>query len=481
MSKTVLIVDDEEDIRALIRGILEDEGYEVFEAKNSAEALAGHVEHNPDLMILDIWLQESEQDGLEILKSVKEAKPFLPILMISGHGTIETAVTAIKDGAYDFIEKPFKSDRLLFMITRALETASLRQENQALKAQRNQNKDELIGHSAAINNIRQQIERIAKSNSRVLITGAAGTGKEVVARSIHALSDRHAENFMALNCAALHPERLEEELFGVERDGKHQKGLFELTNGGTLLLDEVADMPLETQGKILRVLQDNKVHPVGSQKIIDIDVRILASTNKDLQTEIQHGDFREDLYYRLNVVTLNIPKLKERFEDIAPLMTHFLEQFGHQTGQTPKALSKETKALLEAYEWPGNVRQVKNVMEWLTIMTPSKEEQATLKTEDLPPEILGTKSKTKVKSKAQAVDYASKPLREAREAFEREYLSQQIARFQGNVSQTAEFIGMERSALHRKLKSLDISLNDTQDKGEEGNQSSPIGRLKSTA
>lgn len=469
MSKTILIVDDEDDIRALIRGILEDEGYDIFEAKNSAEALQAHEDHNPDLMILDIWLQESDSDGLKVLKAVKKIKPFLPVLMISGHGTIETAVTAIKDGAYDFIEKPFKSDRLLLMIARALETASLRQENQALKAQRNQNKDELIGGSSELNNIRQQIERIAKSNSRVLITGSAGTGKEVVARAIHSLSDRHSESFMALNCAAMHPERLEEELFGVERDGKHQKGFFELTHGGTLLLDEVADMPLETQGKILRVLQDNQVHPVGSQKIIDVDVRILASTNQNLQKAIKNGDFREDLYYRLNVVTLNIPDLSERQEDIAPLMKYFLEQFAQQTGQTAKTLSKEAKAILEAYPWPGNVRQLKNVMEWLTIMTPPKEEQASLKTDDLPPEILGPKIKSV--SKTTTIDYTSKPLREAREAFEREYLFQQIKRFKGNVSQTAEFIGMERSALHRKLKSLDISLNDTQDKEEEGNQS----------
>ncbi len=470
--KTILIVDDEEDIRALIKGILEDEGYETFEAKNSAEAISQFEEHNPDLVILDIWLQESDKDGLEVLKTLKKDNPFLPVLMISGHGTIETAVTAIKDGAYDFIEKPFKSDRLIFMIARALETAALKIENQALKAERNQNNDELIGKSSAINNIRQQIERIAKSKSRVLIEGAAGTGKEVVARAIHNLSDRSDGNFMALNCAALHPERLEEELFGVERDGEHKKGLFELTHGGTLLLDEVADMPLETQGKILRVLQDNKVHPVGSQKIIDIDVRILASTNQNLSEAIKAGDFREDLYYRLNVVTLNIPKLSERQDDVEPLMTHFLSFFAQQTGQTAKVLSPKAKALLEAYEWPGNVRQLRNVMEWLTIMTPPQEEQEKLNIEDLPPEILGDNGKSKNKSNTGFSDYTGKPLREAREAFEREYLSQQVKRFKGNVSQTAEFIGMERSALHRKLKSLDISLNDPQDKEEEGNQSS---------
>lgn len=460
MSKTILIVDDEKDIRALIRGILEDEGYHIIEADSSASALEAVDREVPDLVVLDIWLKESDRDGLEVLKNIKKQHVFMPVLMISGHGTIETAVTAIKDGAYDFIEKPFKSDRLLLMIDRALETASLREENQALKARGDNYQHALIGASNALNHIRQQIERIAPTKSRVLITGEAGTGKEVVARTVHKLSDRAAENFMALNCAALHPERLEEELFGVEQNGKHQKGLLELCDGGTLLLDEVADMPLETQGKILRVLQDNKVHPVGSQKIIDIDVRILASTNQNLQEAISNGRFREDLYYRLNVVTLAIPKLSERRDDILPLMTHFLEVYAKQTGQEPLTLSTECKNILESYAWPGNVRQVKNVMEWLMIMTPNKEAQTPISSQDLPPEILGQKSPPKTNKIPS--DYTSKPLREAREAFEKEYLRKQIERFQGNVSQTAEFIGMERSALHRKLKSLDISLNDPQ-------------------
>lgn len=466
MRKNILIVDDEDDIRALIKGILEDEGYDTREANNAQKALASVAENAPDLMILDIWLQDSDKDGLEILKAVKAQHPYLPVLMISGHGTIETAVTAIKDGAYDFIEKPFKSDRLLLMITRALETAELKMENQALKARQNINADDLIGKSAAINTIRQMVEKIAPANSRVLITGDAGTGKEVVARAIHKLSERREHNFMALNCAALHPERLEEELFGVQVKGSHQKGLLELCHGGTLLLDEVADMPLETQGKILRVLQDSQVHPVGSQKIIEVDVRILAATNQDLQQAIKDGDFREDLFYRLNVVTLNIPALPKRYEDIKPLAEHFLSEFAAQTGQGAKTLSKEALNFLETYGWPGNVRQLRNVMEWLNIMTPS--DQDVIQVEDLPPEILGKKSSDK--SKTASIDYTTKPLREAREVFEREYLTLQIARFKGNVTQTAEFIGMERSALHRKLKSLDISINDAQDDGVEKNQ-----------
>ncbi len=463
MKKDILVVDDEDDIRVLIRGILEDEGYQIREASNAAEAMAAVSEKEPDLVILDIWLQESDKDGLEVLKAIKQDHAILPVLMISGHGTIETAVTAIKDGAYDFIEKPFKSDRLLLMISRAIETAELKRENHALKSRRENVEDELIGDSSALKEMRQHIERIAPTNSRVMITGEAGTGKEVVARSIHKISDRADKPFMALNCAALHPERLEEELFGIERDGMIQKGLLELSHGGTLLLDEVADMPLETQGKILRVLQDNKIHPVRSQKIIDIDVRVLASTNRNLQEAIKAGSFREDLYYRLNVVTLNILPLSRRHEDIIPLASHFLKGFAKQMGHELRTLDDMVKIRLETYSWPGNVRQLRNMMEWVTIMAPPYGERKTIRLENLPPEILGIKPSSSVLEQKALTDFASQPLREARESFERDYLITQMKRFKGNVSQTAEFIGMERSALHRKLKSLDISLNDTQD------------------
>ncbi|HPF78317.1 MAG TPA: sigma-54 dependent transcriptional regulator [Alphaproteobacteria bacterium] len=466
MKKDILIVDDEDDIRALIRGILEDEGYQVREAANASQALKSVADKTPDLMILDIWLQDSDKDGLEILKTVKTDNDILPVLMISGHGTIETAVTAIKQGAYDFIEKPFKSDRLLLMIARALETAALKQENRQLKARGDQQDSDLIGKSTAINQLRQQIERIAPTNSRVLITGDAGTGKEVIARMLHKLSERKDGPFMALNCAALHPERIEEELFGIQKDGKGHKGVLEMSGGGTLLLDEVADMPLETQGKILRVLQDNKVHPLGSQEVIDVDVRILASTNQDLQEAIKAGNFREDLYYRLNVVTLTLPPLHKRPEDIALLSDHFLKGFARQNGQEAKILSKEAKLVLQNYDWPGNVRQLKNVMEWITIMAVSKEE---IKKEDLPPELSGHNNAAN--DRASDIDYAGQSLREAREAFEKNYLTMQVKRFKGNISQTAEFIGMERSALHRKLKSLDISLNDEQDKGQDSKSS----------
>lgn len=470
--KDILIVDDEKDIRALIRGILEDEGYGVREAANAAEALEAVATKAPDLMVLDIWLQESDKDGLEILKTVKKDHKFLPVLMISGHGTIETAVTAIKHGAYDFIEKPFKSDRLLLMIARALETAALRQENQALKARYDVTGYDLIGKSAALSQLKQQIKRIAPTNSRVLITGAAGTGKEVVARMLHKLSERKENAFMALNCAALHPERLEQELFGFEKDGQRQKGVLELSNGGTVFLDEVADMPLETQGKILRALQDNRFHPVGSQEMIEVDVRILASTNKNLSEKIKSGAFREDLYYRLNVVTLHLPNLGERVEDIQPLAESFLQEFATQSGREAPSLSKPAIDVLANYNWPGNVRQLRNVMEWVMIMSlPLEGAQAQkaykIEPENLPPEVTGISQKLEghqreASSQGGIVNYKLQPLREAREAFERDYLLTQIKRFKGNVSQTAEFVGMERSALHRKLKSLDISLNSPQ-------------------
>jgi two-component system nitrogen regulation response regulator NtrX len=458
--KNILIVDDEADIRNLIRGILEDEGYHIREASNSNEALEAINTQVPDLMILDIWLQEGDSDGIQILETVKKQHELLPVIMISGHGTIETAVNAIKKGAYDFIEKPFKSDRLFLMMDRAFEAAALKRENKTLKAQNNTQDHELIGCSPFMLQLKAQIEKIAPTNSRVFITGEGGTGKEVVAKTIHKLSQRHHAPFMVLNCASLNPEHLEKELFGVHKDGHVQKGMLEMANGGTLFLDEIADMPLETQAKILRVLQDNKITPVGSQDTINIDVRFLASTNKNPQDLIEKGDFREDLFYRLNVVTLNLVPLRKRPDDVEPLVTHFLERFAGQMGQAKRVLSTAAFNKLHAYDWPGNVRQLKNMMEWITIMTPSPEQQDELSVEDLPPEF--SNSYTAERREDRGVDYLEHPLRQARENFEKAYLTAQIKRFNGNVSQTAEFIGMERSALHRKLKSLDISLNDTQ-------------------
>ena len=462
MNKNILIVDDEADIRGLIRGILEDEGYDVREASNSKEALSAIEQQVPDLMILDIWLQEGDSDGIQLLEQVKQTHLILPVIMISGHGTIETAVNAIKKGAYDFIEKPFKSDRLLLMMNRAFEAAALKKENQTLKAQKKNNNDhELIGNSSFMSQLKEQIKKIAPTNSRVFITGEGGTGKEVVAKTIHKLSNRHDAPFMVLNCASLNPEHLEEELFGIYEEGNIKKGMLELAHGGTLFLDEIADMPLETQAKILRVLQDNQITPVGAQNVMNVDVRFLASTNKNLQEIIGSGDFREDLFYRLNVVTLNLLPLNKRTDDIEPLMEHFLTYFAHNMGQSKRVLSSGALHKLQSYEWPGNVRQLKNMMEWMTIMTPSLEQKEELELCDLPPEVSNNNIPSESNSNNN-MNYTEHPLRQAREQFEKTYLTAQIKRFNGNVSQTAEFVGMERSALHRKLKSLDISLNDPQ-------------------
>lgn len=462
MTAKILIVDDEKDIRSLIRGILEDENYAVSEAKSSTEAYEVIESSKPDIIILDIWLQGSEHDGLQILENIQKLDDVLPVLMISGHGTIETAVTAIKNGAYDFIEKPFKSDRLLLMIARALETAKLKRENRILKNRSDQQEHNLIGDTAVIKLLKQQIEKISQSNSRVFIKGEAGTGKEVVARTIHKKSPRHDQIFMAVNCAGLHPERLEEELFGIQTTEGIKKGVLELANGGTLFLDEIVDMPLETQGKILRVLQDNKFTPVGSHQPIGIDVRIISSTNQNVEDALKNGDFREDLLYRLNVVTLDLPPLVKRKDDIQLLAQNFLESFSKQTGQEIPTISNETAKIFKAYSWPGNVRQLRNTMEWIMIMNNYSENDNIIIPHHLPPDIYQRKN-DESEGVSGAEKYTDYPLREAREGFERDYLSQQIARFNGNVSQTAEFIGMERSALHRKLKSLEISLQDAQD------------------
>ena len=414
----------------------------------------------PQLVILDIWLHNSSDDGLQILKSVKENHKHLPVLMISGHGTIETAVTAIKKGAYDFIEKPFKTDRLLLMIERALETAQLRQENESLRA-RADNPVELIGQTSQMVALKQGLERVADTNSRVLLTGEAGTGKDVAARYVHKFSQRSKGPFVALNCATLSPDRLEIELFGVAAHSaygeKATTGLLEQANGGTLLLDEVADMPLETQGKILRVLQEQKFQRLGGNETIEVDVRILASTNRDLKSLMDKGAFRQDLYYRLSVVPLHIPPLRERAQDVKLLSEYFLESFASQSGLSMPELSDATLMALQTYEWPGNVRQLKNVMEWLMIMGAADNKQA-IEPDQLPPEISKIISTENAVAKGGGQNFMGLGLRDAREIFEKQYLEAQVRRFGGNISQTAQFVGMERSALHRKIKQLGINL-----------------------
>ncbi|HTZ77533.1 MAG TPA: sigma-54 dependent transcriptional regulator [Stellaceae bacterium] len=456
MAHDILVVDDEADIRMLISGVLEDEGYTTRQAANSSEALSAIRARLPSAVILDIWLQGSELDGIEILKLVRQEAPNLPVIMISGHGTIETAVAAIKIGAQDFIEKPFKSDRLLLVVERVIEHARLRRENEELRL-RVGGDEELIGCSHAISQLRQQVEKVAPTGSRVVITGAPGSGKEVVARLLHRRSRRARGPFVALNCAMLRPERLEIELFGCEAgietpEARRKIGTFEEAHGGTLFLDEVGDMPLETQSKIVRGLQEQTFERVGGGRVT-VDVRVIASTNRDLEAEITAGRFREDLYYRLAVVPIHVPPLRQRREDIPMLARHFMQRAAEAARLPPREIGDDAMATLQAYEWPGNVRQLRNVIDWLLIMAPGDAREP-IRAEMLPAEI-GSDAPAVVRWDKTG-EIMSLPLRDAREVFEREYLIAQVTRFGGNISRTAAFIGMERSALHRKLKSLGL-------------------------
>ncbi|MBV1798366.1 sigma-54 dependent transcriptional regulator [Siccirubricoccus sp. G192] len=461
MAHEILIVDDEPDIRALIEGILADEGYETRQAHNSDTALAAFRARRPSMVVLDIWLQNSRLDGLGILEAMNREEPQVPCVMISGHGTIETAVQAIQHGAYDFIEKPFKSDRLLLVVSRALEAARLRRENSELRLRAGP-ETELVGTSGAIAQLRAAIEKVAPTGSRVLVTGPAGSGKEVAARMIHARSRRADGPFVALNCATLNPARFEEELFGIEPGpdpvGQPRRaGVLERAHNGTLLLDEVADMPLETQGKIVRALQEQGFERVGGATRVKVDVRVIATTNRDLQAEIAAGRFREDLYYRLAVVPLKIPALRERREDVPALARHFMARSGETSGMPPREIAEDALAALQAYDWPGNVRQLRNLIDWLLIMAPG-EPRDPIRAEMLPPEV-GSAAPAMLKLDRSS-EIMTLPLREARELFEKQYLEAQLLRFGGNISRTANFVGMERSALHRKLKFLGVHAED---------------------
>jgi two-component system nitrogen regulation response regulator NtrX len=451
----ILIVDDEEDIRDLIAGILKDEGYETRVAGDGDGALGAVRARRPHLVVLDIWLQGSRLDGIQVLEQLKREQPDLPVVMISGHGSIETAVSSIKKGAYDFIEKPFKADRLIHVATRALEAARLKREVAELRLKTG-DETELVGQSSTISQLRQTVDKIAPTGSRVLITGPAGAGKEVVARLIHARSRRAGNAFVAVNCATMEPARLEMELFGVESaDGPRKIGLFELAHNGTLYLDEVADMPIETQGKILRVLVDQTFTRIGGTQRVQVDARVISSTTADLRLEIGDGKFREDLYHRLNVVPVRVPSLAERRDDIPMLVAHFMKRLSATSGLAVRDIGDDAMAVLQAHGWPGNVRQLRNIVERLLILASDDAAQAI--SADLLPADLGASAPWGGQGRGEMV--ISMPLREAREIFERDYLVAQINRFGGNISRTAAFIGMERSALHRKLKSLGVGGN----------------------
>ena len=454
MAADILIVDDEADIREGVAGILSDEGHGTRTAKNSDEALAAIEARRPHLIFLDIWMQGSRLDGLQLLQVVKDHHPTLPVVMISGHGNIETAVSAIKLGAYDFIEKPFKADRLVLVADRALEASRLKREVSELRARAGAT-NRIVGKSPVINQLRQVIERVGPTNSRIMITGAPGAGKELAARVIHETSPRSQGPFVAINAAAITPDSMEVELFGVEAaDARGRKvGALEEAHGGTLYIDEVGDMPRETQNRILRVLVDQNFQRVGGATRVHVDVRIISSSSKDLAAAIGEGSFREDLFHRLAVVPVRAPSLSERREDIPELVEYFMDQISAATGMPRRRIGADAMAVLQSHDWPGNIRQLRNNVERLMILS-SGDPEAEITAEMLPSEIGALVPSTP--NGAGGEKLMSLPLREAREVFEREYLVAQISRFGGNISRTAEFIGMERSALHRKLKSLNI-------------------------
>ncbi|WP_031239135.1 nitrogen assimilation response regulator NtrX [Asticcacaulis sp. AC466] len=449
----ILVVDDEADIRELIAGILEDEGYSVRTAADSNAALRAIKARKPSLCVLDIWMQGGGLDGIELLSVIHELDPDIPAIMISGHGTIETAVTAIKKGAFDFIEKPFKTERLIMVVQRALELTSLRRENKRLRSQAVV-PDGLIGNSAAAQLLRSTIAKVAPANSRIMISGPAGSGKELVARMIHEVSPRAKCEFVPISAAGMTPERLDVELFGEEGEGGRPRkiGVFERAHGGTLFLDEVADMPPESQSRILRVLVEQRFTRVGGAQDVQVDVRVISSTSKDLSAEIAASRFREDLFHRLNVVPVRVPGLSERRGDIAELVNYFIDRIAAAQGLPKRILSEDAMATLQVHEWPGNVRQLRNNIERLLILASGNPSEP-ITAQMLPSEVV----ESAVAGAIRPERIIALPLRDAREVFEREYLSSQIVRFGGNISRTANFIGMERSALHRKLKSLGLA------------------------
>ena len=456
----ILITDDEKDIRELIGDILRDEGYAVRLAANSDECMDAINAEPPALMILDIWLKDSRMDGIDILKTVKRDNPDIPVVIISGHGNIEIAVAAIKQGAYDFIEKPFNIDQLMVVVSRAMETSRLRRENADLRRRDGATSD-MLGTSPAFRTLKSNLEKVTKSNARVMLTGPAGSGKELAARYIHLHSNRASGPFVSVSSATIEPERMEEVLFGRETSERGvEKGLLEQAHGGIVYFDEVADMPPGTQSKILRVLTEQQFTRVGGADKVRVDLRVISSTTRDLRSEIQAGRFRQELYDRLNVVPIPVPALEERREDIPELTRHFIDGFHRSQGLPQRDLTPEAEAMLQTMAWPGNIRQLRNVIERVLILGDAG---GLIEARELPGQetVADTGGKLVLGG-----GMATLPLREAREVFEREYLLTQINRFGGNISRTAGFVGMERSALHRKLKSLGV-VTSSKGKGDE--------------
>ncbi len=455
--ETILVVDDEESIRRSLEGILLDEGFRALFASNGEDAIRISLEEDPDLILLDIWMPGI--DGMETLARIKEARPNQPIIMMSGHGTIETAVKATRLGAYDFIEKPLSLEKILLSIHNAMKVGHLMAENQALKEKINK-EHEMIGESRPITQLKKQIDIAAPSNGWVLITGENGTGKELVARAIHHQSEREHQTFVEVNCAAIPEELIESELFGHEKGAftgatAARKGKFDQANNGTLFLDEIGDMSLKTQAKILRILQERKFERVGGNRTIEVDVRVIAATNKELETEIREGHFREDLYFRLNVLPFHVPPLRERKEDIQRLASHFLNYFCSQESREIKCLSAEALQALAQYNWPGNIRELKNLIERMVIMTPEQ----IISYDHLPASIrkvAGTQSANIPLGDVSVTSY-----RDAKELFEKQFLRQKLEENSWNISRTAEEIGLERSNLHRKIKSYGLAARRT--------------------
>ena len=455
--KDILIVDDERDIRELISEILIDEGYQTRLSGSADECLQELKKSVPGLLILDIWLKDNEMDGIDILVKAKREFPQVPVVIISGHGNIEIAVAAIKQGAYDFIEKPFNIEQLLVVVRRAMETSRLRQENFELK-RKDTPLSVMVGESNIFKNFVTNLDKVTKTNGRVLLTGGSGSGKEMAARYIHANSERASKPFVIVNCASIAPDRMEDVLFGRDAGTSlPSDGLLSQADGGVIYFDEIADMPLETQSKILRVLVDQKFQRVNGKSEVRVDLRVISSTSQDLREAIKQRSFREELYHRLNVVPINVPSLSQRLEDIPLLFEHFAKTFHETQGLNFRQLSLEASTMLQTMAWPGNIRQLKNMVERVLILGDG---QGDVSIEELPSE---TNSTNENLNNVASGPIATMPLREAREAFEREYLVTQINRFNGNISKTAKFVGMERSALHRKLKSLGVvSISRTQ-------------------